>query len=173
VAATDVATVALPDASAACAGTSATCAASSIERPVAGASAPAPGACSSAASAALGEGSAGSHLSGGAFPLCRFPSPLPLPTTTVVAGGERPCCSRSWNSSLLCSWRSRRRIPRSFLRVARSCSCRCVARVRSGSGRGRVGPRGVHGHPLLGSTKRQSRDGTWWKNKGKGEELTH
>jgi hypothetical protein len=107
------------------------------------------------------------------LPPCRFPSPLPLPTTTDVARGERPCCSRSWNSSLLYSRRSRRRIPRSFLRVARSCSRRCVARVRSGLRRGRVGPRGVHGHPLLGSTKRQSRGGTWRKNKGKGEELTH
>jgi hypothetical protein len=34
-------------------------------------------------------------------------------------------------SSSLCSWRSRRRILRSFLRTARSCSRRCVAHVRS------------------------------------------
>jgi hypothetical protein len=59
---TDVATVALPDASAVRTGTSAACATSSVDRSAAGASAPAPGTCSSAASAALGEGGVGSHL---------------------------------------------------------------------------------------------------------------
>jgi hypothetical protein len=34
--------------------------------------------------------------------------------------------------------------------------------------RARVGPRLVHGHPLLERTKRQSHGGTWQKNKGKG-----
>jgi hypothetical protein len=47
------------------------------------------------------------------------------------------------------------------------------AHTRSGSGRGRVGPCSVHGHPLLGRAKRRSRGGTWRKNKGKGEEFTH
>jgi hypothetical protein len=46
-------------------------------------------------------------------------------------------------------------------------------RARSGSGCGRVGPRNVHGHPLLGRTRRQSRGSTWQKIKGKGEESTH
>jgi hypothetical protein len=59
------ATVALPDASAARAGAAATGAVPSIDRLVAGAPTPGPGACSSAASAALDEGGAGSHLSGG------------------------------------------------------------------------------------------------------------
>jgi hypothetical protein len=62
----DAATIAPPDASAARAGTSAVRAASSVDRPAAGAPTPAPGTCSSAASAALGEGGAGSHPSGGA-----------------------------------------------------------------------------------------------------------
>jgi hypothetical protein len=57
--AADAATVTPLDASAARA-------ASSVDRPAAGAPAPAPGICSSAASVALGEGSAGSHLLGGA-----------------------------------------------------------------------------------------------------------
>jgi hypothetical protein len=61
-AAADVTTVALPDASAARA-------ASSVDRPGADASAPAPGACSSTASTTLGEGAAGSHLSGGPAPI--------------------------------------------------------------------------------------------------------
>jgi hypothetical protein len=106
--AADVATVTLPDASAVRAGTSAACAASPADRPAAGASVPAPGACSSAASAALGKGRAGSHLSGGAP--YRFPHPLPLPTmSTPTSPGEggSPYCSRSRNSSLLCSRCSR------------------------------------------------------------------
>jgi hypothetical protein len=61
-AAVDVATVALPEASAARA-------ASSVDRPAVDASAPDPGACSSTASATLGEGAAGSHLSGGPAPI--------------------------------------------------------------------------------------------------------
>jgi hypothetical protein len=69
---TNVATVALQDASAVRVGTSAARATSSVDRPAAGASAPAPGACSSAASTALGEGGAGSHLSEGAFPPSRY-----------------------------------------------------------------------------------------------------
>jgi hypothetical protein len=55
-----------------------------------------------------------------------------------VAGEESPSCSRSRNSSVLCSHRSCHRILFSFLRAARSCSRRCAARARSGSGCGRV-----------------------------------
>jgi hypothetical protein len=172
----NAATVTLPDASVARAGTSAAragtsvaCATSSVDRPVAGASAPAPGASSSAASAALGEGGVGSHLSGGACPPSLSSSSSSSDSEySDVAGGESPCCSRRRNSSSLHSRRSHRRIPRSFLRAARSCSRRCAARARSGSGRGRVGPRGVHGHPLLGRRKRQSHVGIWRKGKGKG-----
>jgi hypothetical protein len=74
-----VAAAVLPDTSAGCAGASVARAAPSIDRLAAGASAPAPGTCSSAASVALGEGGAGSHLSGGAHP---HHSPLPPPPTT-------------------------------------------------------------------------------------------
>jgi hypothetical protein len=126
----DAANVAPPDASAACADTSAACAASSVDRPAAGTSAPAPGACSSTASTALGEGGAGSHLSGGACPPSISSSSSSFDDEySDVAGGESPCCSRSQNSSSLCSRRSRRRIPRSFFRAARSCSRRCAARA--------------------------------------------
>jgi hypothetical protein len=172
VAAAEVAAVALPDASAARAGnsvvragTSTACTASSVDRPAAGASAPAPDACSSAAAA-------GSHHSGGARPpsLSSFSSP-PEDEYSKVAGGESPCCSRSRNSSSLCSRRSRRRILRSFLRAARSYCCR--ARTRSGSGRRRVGPRGVQGYPQLGRVKRQNHDGASQRDKKKsGEPLT-
>jgi hypothetical protein len=114
------------------AGTSTACSASSIDRLAADASAPAPGACSSAASAALGEGGAGSQLSGGACsPSLSSSSSSPDDEYSDVSGGESPCFSHSWNSSLLCSWRSRRRILRSFLRAARSCSRRCAARARA------------------------------------------
>jgi hypothetical protein len=83
------AAVAPPDASAAGAGTSAARAASSVDRLAAGSPAPAPGACSSAASAALGEGGACSHLSGGPAPR-RFPILLLPPTTsTPTLQGDR------------------------------------------------------------------------------------
>jgi hypothetical protein len=138
------AAAALPDASA-------TCAAPSVDHLAVGISAPAPGTCSSTVSAALGEGGAGSHLSEGACPpSLSSSSPSPDDEYSEVAGGESPCCSRRWYSSSLCSRRSCRRILRSLLRAARSCSRRCAVRARSGSGHGRVGPRGVHGHPLLG-----------------------
>jgi hypothetical protein len=84
--------------------------ASLMGRLATGAPAPAPGAVSSASSTALGEGGAGSHLSGGARP----PS-LPSSSSSSddeyseVAGEDSPCCTRSRNSSLLCSRRSRRR----------------------------------------------------------------
>jgi hypothetical protein len=100
-AAADVATIALPDASAARAGTS-------VAHPAAGTSTPAPGTCSSAVSAALGEGGAGSHLSGGLPPSLSSSSSSPDDEYSDVAGGESPCCSRSQNSSLLCFRRSRR-----------------------------------------------------------------
>jgi hypothetical protein len=165
-AAADVATVALPDASTACAGTSAARAASSVDRPAAGASAPTPGARSSAASAALGEGGAGSCLSGGSRPPSLSSSSSPDDESSEVAGGERPCCSRSRNSSSLCSQHSRRRILFSFLRVARSCSRRYAPRAHSGSGRRRVGPRGVHDYPLLGRVKCQNHKGVSRGNEG-------
>jgi hypothetical protein len=57
-----VATAVLPNAFAACAGASVARIAPSVDHLAVRTSAPAPGACSSAASAALGEGSAGSHL---------------------------------------------------------------------------------------------------------------
>jgi hypothetical protein len=82
VAAACVATTALLDAFAACAGAFVARAAPSVDRPVVGASAPAPGACSSTASAALGEGGAGSHISGGATPR-RFLTPHPRRTTST------------------------------------------------------------------------------------------
>jgi hypothetical protein len=126
----DVSTISLPDASAARVGTSAACAASSVDRPTVGASTPAPGTRSSVASAALGEGGAGSHLSRGACPPSLSSSSSPDDEYSDVAGGESPCCSRSWNSSSLCSRRSRRWIPRSFLRAAHSCSRRYTARAR-------------------------------------------
>jgi hypothetical protein len=97
-----------------------------------------------------GRGGEGSHLSGGA----RLPSLSSSSSSddeySEVAVLESPCCSRSRNSSLLRSQRSHCRILFSFLRPARSCSRRCAARARSCSGRGRVGPRGVHGHHLQG-----------------------
>jgi hypothetical protein len=129
-AATEAATVTPPDASAARAGTSAACAAFFVDRLAAGAPVPAPGTCSSAASAALSEGGAGSHLLGEARPpsLSSSSSP-PDDEYSGVAGRESPYCSRSRNSSSLCSRHSRRRILFSFFRTARSCSRRCAARA--------------------------------------------
>jgi hypothetical protein len=128
VAATGVAAAAPPAVSAARAGASVARVTSLVGRLAVGAPAPAPGAVSSAASAALGEGGEGSHLSGGVRLPSLSSSSLPDDEYSLVPGEESPCCSRSRNSSLLRS--------------------RC-----SGSGRGRVGPRGVHGPYLQGTSK--------------------
>jgi hypothetical protein len=85
------------------------------------------GAYSSTASAALGDGGGGFHLFGGLPPSLSSSSSSSSDEFSGVTGGESPYCSRSWNSSLSCSRRSRRRILLSFLHTARSCSCRCVA----------------------------------------------
>jgi hypothetical protein len=162
----DVATDALPDASAAHAdasatrtSTSAARAASSVDRPAAGASAPTPGACSSAASAALGAGGAGSHLSGGARPPSLSSSSSPDDESSKVAGGKVPTARTAGilrpsapgvpaAGSPAPSYAPPAPVPAA------------APRVRSGSRRGRVGPRCVHGHPLLGRMKCQSRGGT-------------
>jgi hypothetical protein len=123
------ATVALADAPAALAVTSAVRVASSTDRPTAGISAPASGACSSAASAALGDGGGGFHLSGGARPPSLSSSSSSDDKFSGVTGAESPCCLRSRYSSLCCSRCSRRQILLSFLRAARSCSCRYTARA--------------------------------------------
>jgi hypothetical protein len=90
-----------------------------------------PGAVSSAASTAVGEGGEGSHLSGEARPPSLSSSSSPDDEYSEVVGEESPSCSRSRHSSLLCSRRSRRRFPFSFLCAARSCSHRCAARMRA------------------------------------------
>jgi hypothetical protein len=129
VAAASVATASPPVVSAARTGASTPCDASLVGCLAAGAPAPAPGAFSSAASAALGEGGEGSHLSGGACPPSLSSSSSSDDEYSEVAGEESPSYSRSRNSSLLCSRRSRRRILFSFLRAARSCSRCCAARA--------------------------------------------
>jgi hypothetical protein len=158
-AAVDVATVALPNASAARASTSTARVASSVDRPAAGASAPAPGACSSAASAALGEGGACSHLSGGPAPR-HSPPPLPHPTTnTPRSPGKKVSTART--ARILRPSAPGVPAAGSF---APSCAppaptAAAALHARSGSGRRRVGPRGVHGYPMLGRVKRQNHDG--------------
>jgi hypothetical protein len=79
-----------------------------------------------------GRGGEGSHLSGGARPPSLSSSSSSDDEYSEVAREESPSCSRSRNSSLLCSRCSRRRILFSFLRAARSCSRRCAARMHSG-----------------------------------------
>jgi hypothetical protein len=92
-----------------------------------------PGAVFSAASAALGEGGEGSHLSAGARPpsLSSSSSSSSDDENFEVVGEESPCCSRRRNSSLLRSRCSCRRMLRSFLLAARSCSRRCAARAHA------------------------------------------
>jgi hypothetical protein len=120
--------------------------ASSTVRPTVGASAPAVGAYSSAASAALGDGGGGFHLSARARPpSLSSSSTSPDDAFSGVTGGESPYCSRSWNSSLSCSRRSRRRILLSFLCAARSCSHRYAARAAARA-------RGVRGSDHAEST---------------------
>jgi hypothetical protein len=124
--------------SAARAGASVARTAPSVDSLVVGNSAPALGTCSSADSAALGEGGAGCHLSGGACPpSLSSSSPSPDDEYSEVAEGESPCCSRSRYSSSRCSRRSCRRILRSFLRAA--------ALAPATAPRTRAGVRGVGG----------------------------
>jgi hypothetical protein len=88
-------------------------------------------AVSSATSTALGEGGAGSHLSGRAHPpSLSFSSSSSDGEYSEVAAEKSPCCSRRRNSSLFCPRCSRHRILFSFLRVARSCSRCCAARAQ-------------------------------------------
>jgi hypothetical protein len=103
VAAAGVATTSPPVVTAAHAGASAAHVASLVGCLAAGAPAPAPGAVSSAASAALGEGGEGSHLSGGAHPPSLSSSSSSDDEYSKVAREESPSCSRSRNTSLLCS----------------------------------------------------------------------
>jgi hypothetical protein len=131
VVAAGVANASPPVAPMACTGAPAARTPSLIGCPVAGAPAPALGAVSSTASTALGEGGAGSHLSGGARPPSLSSSSSSDDEYSEVAGEESPSCSRSRNSSLLCSWRSHHQILFSFLRAARSCSRRCAACARA------------------------------------------
>jgi hypothetical protein len=132
VAATGVAVTAPLAASMARAGASTARVAPLVSCLVAGAPAPAPGTVSSAASTALGEGGEGSHLSGGARPPSLSSSfSSPDDDYSSVPGEESPCCSRSQNSSLLPSRRSRRRMLRSLLRAACSCSHCCAAHARA------------------------------------------
>jgi hypothetical protein len=137
VSAAGVAATAPPVVPAARAGASTMRVASLVGCLAAGAPTPAPGAVSSAASTALGEGGEGSHLSGrGRPPSLSSSSSSSDDEYSEVAGEESPSYSRSRNSSLLCSRRSRRRILFSFLRAARSYSRCYAACARSGSRRG-------------------------------------
>jgi hypothetical protein len=166
VAVAGVTTVTLP-------GASAVHAASSVDRPAVGASAPAPVACSSAASAALDEGVHAPTSQGG---------PPPVAFLLLFLSRRRVIRRRRGKESLLITQPEflvplvpalpppdpplLTRRPLLLPPLRRACA-------RSGSGHGWVGPRGVHGHPLLGRMKCQSRGDTWQKNKGKGEEPTH
>jgi hypothetical protein len=171
----DTATVASLDASTARTGTSVVCAASSVDRPPAGAPAPAPGTRSSAASAALGEGGVGSHLSGGACPPSLSSSSSSSDDEySGVAGGREPLLLAQ-PELFVPLFPAFSPPDRPFILARRPLLFPSLrrSRARSISGCGRVGPRSVHGLPLLGRTKRQSHGGTWQKNKGKGEESTH
>jgi hypothetical protein len=92
-----------------------------------------------------GRGGESSHLSGRIRPPSLSSSSSSDHEYSEVVGEESPCCSRSRNSSLLCSRRSRRWNLFSFLRAARSCSRRCATRARARA-------RGVGGSDPVAST---------------------
>jgi hypothetical protein len=102
-------------------------AASSVDRPAVGASTPAQALAPLPSPRLSMRGAQAPTSQGGPPPVAFFL--LFLPRRRVLRGhrGESTCCSRSRNSSSLCTRRSRRRIIRSFLRAARSCFYRCAA----------------------------------------------
>jgi hypothetical protein len=114
------------------AGASAARAASVADCLVAGASAPSPGDATPTTGAGSGDGGAGSHLSGRTCSLTSSSSSSSSSSDdeySSVLGEESPYCSRSRNSSLLRSRRSRCRVSRSLLRATRSHSRSCAARA--------------------------------------------
>jgi hypothetical protein len=148
----------LPDASAARA-------TSCTDRPAAGASAPITGACSSSASAALGEGARDSTSQGG---------PPLITLLFFLLSRRRILWSRRWRESVLLAQPvlfvpllPALPPPDSLFLPARRpllLPSLCGAGNCSGLGRGRVRPRGVHGHPLL-KNDCQNRVGTLQQNK--------
>jgi hypothetical protein len=180
VAAADVATAAPPVASTACAGTSAAHAgasavragtsavraASLTSRLVTDATAPAPGDISSAASTALGEGGAGSHLSGRARPPS-LSSSSSSDASTPKSPGRRVPAARAAKTP--------HSVPGALAAGFSSPSCASPApapatalRARPGSGRGRVRLRGVHSHHLQRESETPSHDDAPQINREKG-----
>jgi hypothetical protein len=132
------------------AGTSAARAASIIDCLATGAPAPAPDACFLAASAALDEGARDPTSRGELAP--RRPLPPPLLTTSLLKSpGERVPAARAAGTPRLS-------VPGAPASGSSSPSCMPPApapaaapRARPGSGRGWIGPRGVHDHHLQGT----------------------
>jgi hypothetical protein len=102
--------------------------ASVVDCPAAGAPASALGDGPLATGVGSGDGGAGSHLLGRTCPLSSSSSSSDDEYSSVP-GEECPCCSRSRNSSLLRSRRSRRRTFRFLLRSTHSYSRQCAARA--------------------------------------------
>jgi hypothetical protein len=165
VAAAGVATASPPVVPATRVGASAARVASLVGCLAAGTPAPTPGAVSSAASATLGEGAKAPTSRGEPVP---HRSPPPRPTTsTPKSPGRRVPAARAAET------------PHSFVPgapVAGSSSPSCTPpapalatapRARSGSGRGWVGPRGVHGHELQGINEKSDLAGASQENGGR------
>jgi hypothetical protein len=100
-----------------------------------------------------------------------FPFPLLSPTTsTPTSPGERVPAARAAGTLHLSAPGTGSPAPSS---APPAPVPPAAPRTRLGSGCGRVGLRSVHGHPMLGRTRRQIRGGTWQKDKGKGEPPLH
>jgi hypothetical protein len=136
--------------SAARTGVSAAHAAFAADRPTAGALAPAPGDDSLATGIGSGDRGAGSHLSGRTCPYLLPPLPR-LTTSTPLSRAGKPLLLAQ--PELLAPLLPSPRIPLSSALHPLLLSPLRRARVRARSGRGRVGPRGVHAHHLQGSGK--------------------
>jgi hypothetical protein len=162
-----VATTVPPDASAARVGTSAACAGTFAARASSVVDRLAAGACSLAVSAPSDDGGVGSHLSGEPVPRRLLPPP-PM-TNHLMSPGERAHAARAAGTPRLAAPGAHTADP--LLSLMRHPLLLPPLRhvcARLGTGCGRVGPCGVHGHYLRGTGKASKYADTPRTNKARG-----
>jgi hypothetical protein len=127
-----------------------------------------PGACSSTTSAALGEGAQAPTSQGGLPPVAFFLFSLSQQRVLRGHQGREPLLLAQ-PIFLVPLFPALPPPDPSLLLACRPLLLPPLRRAHADSGHGRVGPRGVHGHPMLGRAKCQNCSGASRRNKRKGE----